>query len=156
MKTSEYKKGALNHQYEWNLCKMIGYIITNMLRLYWSVKDDKELDLNQDHRPPLRWFCVVDSNSILKYFKHFNSASWQLELSNIAEKALTVSNSGWGPIFVVEIRGWTDQLNINEINFLSIYWDFNIFFVAQSFTMISEINLQLNFFQAMIWFDKLH
>ena len=28
--------------------------------------------LKQDHWSPLRWFCVVDSNSILKCLKHFN------------------------------------------------------------------------------------
>ena len=34
----------------------------------------------QNHWPPLRWFCMVDSISILKCFKHFNSATWHLEL----------------------------------------------------------------------------
>ena len=50
--------------------------------------------LKQDHWSPLRWFCVVDSNSILKCLKHFNWATWLLELSDIAEKARTVELSG--------------------------------------------------------------
>ena len=31
------------------------------------------------------------------------------------------SNSGRGPLFVLEIRGETDQLNTNKIKFLKIY-----------------------------------
>ena len=43
MKISEHKKGALYHQYDWNIHKMIGH----MLRLDGSVKDT-ELDAGSE------------------------------------------------------------------------------------------------------------